>query len=230
MNENKQNQNTSNQKTKKMLVIIGSITLVIAIALGIANACIPTLTRDEVKELVIAELQPQIDQVEAELGVSNITVDFEIHDYKYKKPTLFTKGQITFKVDDYYVSNEFTELDDGIYTAETCEKYRKLPSLNYYDIDIPKYEVHVYRRFSSAPTGFKDSSGDEYSFDKDQIFKNGNFAYGESEFDLPPENIRCNMCDGTGKVNKHYGNSWNKIPGYGYGDTCGDCGGTGRIQ
>lgn len=38
----------------------------------------------------------------------------------------------------------------------------------------------------------------------------------------------CSRCGGTGRVNKHFGNSWNKIPGYGYGDVCGGCGGTGR--
>ncbi len=39
---------------------------------------------------------------------------------------------------------------------------------------------------------------------------------------------KCSRCGGTGRVNKHFGNSWNKEPGYGYGDVCGGCGGTGR--
>lgn len=38
----------------------------------------------------------------------------------------------------------------------------------------------------------------------------------------------CSRCGGTGRVNKHFGNSWNDKPGYGYGDVCGGCGGTGR--
>ena len=37
----------------------------------------------------------------------------------------------------------------------------------------------------------------------------------------------CSRCDGTGKVTKHYGNSWNDQPGYKYGETCGACGGSG---
>ena len=37
----------------------------------------------------------------------------------------------------------------------------------------------------------------------------------------------CSRCSGTGRVTKHFGNSWNSIPGYGYGDVCGACGGTG---
>lgn len=38
----------------------------------------------------------------------------------------------------------------------------------------------------------------------------------------------CSRCGGSGRVNKHFGNSWNDKPGYGYGDVCGGCGGTGR--
>lgn len=40
----------------------------------------------------------------------------------------------------------------------------------------------------------------------------------------------CSRCSGTGKVTKHFGNSWNKKPGYGYGDVCGACGGTGYVS
>lgn len=38
----------------------------------------------------------------------------------------------------------------------------------------------------------------------------------------------CSRCNGTGRVTKNFGNSWNDIPGYGYGDICGACGGTGH--
>lgn len=38
----------------------------------------------------------------------------------------------------------------------------------------------------------------------------------------------CSRCSGTGRVTKHFGNSWNKKPGYGYGDVCGACGGSGK--
>jgi hypothetical protein len=38
---------------------------------------------------------------------------------------------------------------------------------------------------------------------------------------------KCSRCSGTGRVTKYFGNSWNCIPGYGYGDVCGACGGTG---
>ena len=40
----------------------------------------------------------------------------------------------------------------------------------------------------------------------------------------------CPQCNGTGRVVLHYGNRWNKIEGYGYGDVCGRCGGTGYLD
>lgn len=42
-----------------------------------------------------------------------------------------------------------------------------------------------------------------------------------------PKHLRCSRCDGTGRVNKSFGKSWNKTYGYGYGDVCGACDGTG---
>ena len=61
------------------------IAIIIAIVLSIANACIPSLTLDEVKDLVITQLQPQIDLLETELGISDVTVDFEIYEYEYNR-------------------------------------------------------------------------------------------------------------------------------------------------
>ena len=42
------------------------------------------------------------------------------------------------------------------------------------------------------------------------------------------DSSKCSRCSGTGRVTKHFGNTWNKKPGYGYGDLCGACGGTGK--
>ena len=41
---------------------------------------------------------------------------------------------------------------------------------------------------------------------------------------------QCSRCSGTGRVTKHFGNFWNKEEGYGYGDVCGACGGTGYVS
>lgn len=40
----------------------------------------------------------------------------------------------------------------------------------------------------------------------------------------------CSSCHGTGKVDVHYGKSWNQKEGYGYGDVCASCGGTGYVS
>ena len=38
----------------------------------------------------------------------------------------------------------------------------------------------------------------------------------------------CSTCSGTGRVTEHFGKRWSKMEGYGYGDVCHDCGGTGK--
>lgn len=218
-------------KLKKWSIIIGSSILGIFIAITIANACIPTLTQDEVKNLVIEEMAPQLDKVKSELGISNVDLELEIYEYEYKKPTIFSKGYIRFEVDDYYVSNEFKELDNGIYTAETCDKYRKVHSLEFGGIDIPKYRVYVSRRSSYSDTEFKDSSGDRYSFDVGQIFKNGNFAYGKSRYSSSSSSssskssggTKCIICNGSGYV-RYYSGMYDE----GTVGPCTSCGGDGR--
>lgn len=218
-------------KLKKWSIIIGSSILCVFIVICIANACIPALTQDEVKKLVIAEMEPQLDKVKSELGISNLTLELEISDYEYKKPTIFSKGYIRFEVDDCYVSNEFEELDNGIYTAETCDKYRKVHSLEYDDVSIPKYRVYVSRRSSYSDTEFKDSSGDRYSFDVGQIFKNGNFAYGKSKYSSSSSSSsyksssgsKCIICNGSGYV-RYYAGQYDE----GTVGPCTSCGGDGR--
>ena len=113
------------KKLKKWSIIVISGISAVIIVICIANACIPALSQEEVKKLVIAELNPQTEEVKSELNISDVTIDLDIFDYEYEKPTVFSRGYIRFEVDDYYVSNEFSELDDEIYTAETCSKYRK---------------------------------------------------------------------------------------------------------
>lgn len=218
---------TNKQKLKKYSIIV-CLSLLIAIAvICIANACIPELSQEEVKSLVIAELEPQIAEVEKALGISNISIDFDIYEYEYKKPTVFSKGYIGFEMADYYVSSNFFELESGIYTDETCNKYRKIDSLVLSDIKLDRYKVNI-KRLRYLKTDFKDSSGNEYSFNKGQIFKNGYFVYGESwiNYDTSSKSTNgnnssvCSWCGGDGRTHDWVDN----------GNKCTKCGGTGRLE
>ena len=200
-------------------IIIGTSVIGILIAIGIANACIPTLSQEEVKAMVISELDSQIEKVKSEIGISELSVELEIDEYEYEKPTIFSKGHIRFEVDDYYVSSQFTELDNGEYNKKTCEKYLKIKSLEYDDVEIPKYRVQI-RRTPLSDTEFKDSSGDEYSFDDDVIYKNGKYAYGKKSYieksfgssssssshkATSTVGVECDVCDGSGYVRYNSG-------------------------
>ena len=226
-------QKVDKKKFTKYSIIIGSSILGVLIAIGIANACIPTLSQEDVKALVIEDLEPQMDKVKKELDISNVSLELEIYDYEYKKPTIFSKGYIRFEIDDFYVSSEFEELDNGIYNEDTCNKYRGIHSIEYDHVEIPKYRVYISRRLYSDPK-FKDASGDSYSFDYGVIYKNGSYVYGGKSYSSSSSysgssstKTKCSRCSGTGRVTKSYGKSWSKIEGYGYGDVCGGCGGTG---
>ena len=142
-------------------------------------------------------------------------------------------GYIRFEVDDYYVSNEFSELDDEIYTAETCSKYRNVPSLEFDDIKISGYKVFVSRRSSYSDTDFKDKSGDEYSFRSGKIVKNGSYVYGKSSYSSSSgssksSSSKCSYCGGSGKclVTWYSEGDWGEKSYSSY--TCTYCNETGR--
>ena len=63
-----------------------------------------------------------------------------------------------------------------------------------------------------------------------EVTNNNNYAqetYEDTSSNSIPKHLRCSRCDGTGRVNKSFGKSWSKTYGYGYGDVCGACDGTG---
>lgn len=220
------------KKLKKWSIIVGSSVVGILIAIGIANACIPTLSQEEIKTMVISELDSQVENVKSKLGISELNVELEIYDYTYEKPTIFSKGYIRFEVDDYYVSTQFEELDKGEYNETTCNKYRNIDSLEYDDVEIPKYRVYISRRSSYSDTEFKDSSGDEYSFDYGVIYKNGSYAYGgkksyssssSSSSYKSSSGTKCIICNGSGYV-RYYSGMYDE----GTVGPCTSCGGDGR--
>ena len=68
--------------------------------------------------------------------------------------------------------------------------------------------------------GITTRTEDQVDAEVDELLGNRNSS-GKTE---------CSRCSGTGKVTKHFGNSWNKRDGYRYGEKCGGCGGTGYID
>lgn len=221
------------KKLKKYSIIIGSSVLLIFIVIGIANAFIPKLTQGDVVENIKTQLQPQLDEIENKLGVSDLSVELYLSEYEYKKPTLFSKGRISFKIDNCYKSNSFTELDNGVYNADTYSKYNSVKALDYDDIKIDNYIIYIdaenefYRQF-------KDSDGDQYTFGYNSIYKNKNSVYSRSSSSssystssgssYSSSKKTCPNCNGTGRV-KYYSGQYDA----GTVGTCTMCKGTGRV-
>lgn len=211
-NQKEQIDNAATKVEKKKrfkIIMMISVIIVIIIAIiviGVINASIPVLSQKDVEMLVIAELEPQIESAKNELGISDVSVEMVIKDYEYIKPTVFSRGHISFKIeDDYYISKEFYELDNEDYTAETCSKYYRVDSLEYgHRIDIPKYEVSISRDKEYSSTQFKDTSGDKYSFYSGKILKNGVCVYGKAGYNSTSSDSKssepCPNCNGSGYV------------------------------
>ena len=209
-----------------LLAIILLFVLVLII-ISIGNSSIPELSKENVKTLIIKELEPQLDEIREKLSVSKISVEFNIDDYEYRKPTIFSEGYISFDVyHDAYVSDEFNVLENGIYSDEFCEKYEDIDAIEY-PVELPKYRVHIHQHYDT--TRFIDGNRNEYSFISGYRYKNGDAVNETTSRNESSSKTTCSRCDGTGRVTKSYGKSWSKIEGYGYGDVCGACGGTGRI-
>ncbi len=173
--------NADKEKFKKKLKVIilsflGLCITVITVGFVI-NLLIPTLSQEEVEKIVLEKLEPQLELIEGELGVSDVSVELTIHDYEYVKPTIFSQGSISFEVDSYYVSKYFTELDNEDYNDATYDKYCGIDNLSYESIEIPKYDVSIKQKNILSEPDFKDGSGDVYSFYDDKIVKNGSYVY-----------------------------------------------------
>lgn len=219
---------TDKQIIKKYSIIIVLPILLIIIVCRIPSAISPELTQKQVEQLVINELTPQLEKIKKELSVEDVSVEFHIEKYKYKKPKFFTKGVISMEVFAYYVSKEFKELDSGIYNNETCKKYSCVSPLDYSIIKIDKYKVDIQRRAYYTDIAYKDSYGNSYTFDTNHIYKNGQRVYGISaEYDskaideaYQPEYSKCSWCGGDGRTH-----DWVDS-----GNRCSKCGGDGRIE
>lgn len=223
------------KKLMKIIIICVSILAGIGITLGVINIAIPKMTEDDIKAMIVESIQPQVEEVKATLGVSDLTVEVTLEDLEYEKPTIFTNGKIDCDVNICYVSTEFTELDNEIYTEATSDKYYEIKNPDLSDVEKFKYKVYLTCSTYGVPD-FKDSSGDKYSFGYDKIYKNGVKAFGytypssssSSSSSSGKGSSKCSSCNGSGKrVVKWYSNGdWGEVSYTTY--KCTACNGTGR--
>ena len=203
---------------KKKLNIVGIILAVVVfsslIIMGIADASIPTLSKGEVEAMVLQQLEPQLEKVRTELGISDLSVEITLDDYEYRRPTLFDKGRISFDVTECYLSNSFTDLENEAYTQETCDKYNDIDRPDYDDIEFSRYYVSIDSGYGSAE--FKDSKGNIYSFSYNKITKNDISVYqktytvssnknSSSSSSSYSSSSKCPNCNGSGYVRYYAG-------------------------
>ena len=195
------------KKVKIVFLSIIGVILAVVIGICIANACIPKLSDEEIKALLIESLEPQLLKTSQELGVSDLSIDFDMRVTRYKKPSLFDDGLLFVEFGNQYLSSkEFKELDDELFNEDTCNKYSDV-FIDFWDVEIDNYTVVVSRDSDKCSTLFYDSDGDEYEAHYSYITKNGEKVY---QYEAPASTSsknkktkkygKCTICNGTGRV------------------------------
>ena len=133
------------KKVKIVFLSIIGVILAVVIGICVANACIPTLSEEEMKALMIESLEPYICEAKYELDVSDLSLDFDMRVTRYKKPSLFDNGLLFVEFGNQYLSSkEFKDLDDGLYNDDTCDKYSSI-FIDLWKVEIENYTVVVSR-------------------------------------------------------------------------------------
>ena len=176
---------------------------------------------EEVEKAIIAECDRYIEEFDySDTSLYEVhSITYEIHEIKRHNGQILV--DITWKV--YY--------EDAAVSASISKEYW-----------VSNFAAVLAKELSADGKYFFVTHTDEVYCDSIRVEINGGEAYsgyddyqntvnptktdGERKPGVTDDNA-CARCDGTGKVTKHYGNSWNDQPGYKYGETCGACGGSG---
>ena len=196
-----------------LLMVLLALFSMSACSLGVSKA---------MEEAIIAECDRYIEAFEY-----SDTSHYEVHSITYKINNIERhNGQIlvdiTWKV--YYKNAEVS--------SSISEEYW-----------VSKFAAVLAKELSADGKYFFVTHTDEEYCDSIRVEINGGEAYSGNDYyqdtvnpsndstgDRKPgvtDENACARCSGTGKVTKHFGDSWNDQPGYQYGETCGLCGGTG---
>ena len=150
------------------------------------------------------------------------SMTYEIHEIKEKYDEILVDITWRINFDDTCIKEEGW---DGDWIA----RVQHLLTLSELEVDGRKLEI---------------THTNENYYDSVRVIVNGRDPYSgyddycglvnPSKIDIAKDRLpgvtdenKCYRCMGTGKVVLTYGNSWSDEPGYGYGDKCGRCDGTG---
>lgn len=201
---------------KRILVFLLASTMLIlcsACSLGVSKA---------MEEAIIAECDRYIEEFDyTDTSLYQVhSITYEIHKIKkhYGQVLVDITWTIYYDTDigastskEYWVSN----MANVLLTADleaNGKRFRVTHTNEEYDDSI-----RVVLNGGEAYSGYEDYQN---------TVNPSKAPSGERKEGVTDANA-CSRCDGTGKVTKHYGNSWNDQPGYKYGETCGGCGGSG---
>ena len=145
--------------------------VVILIALTFIDLEInPLLSQEQVKEMLLEQVQPQLDKIAKENGLGQLSLDIEFEEYEYYSASILSgDGLINATISETYYGS-FPDLEAGEYTDELYEKYENLDRVDWSQVKLEKYNLYINR--SSNSCTYADQSGNKYEVFMDCFWKN----------------------------------------------------------
>lgn len=200
---------------KRFLVLLFTGVLLVmcsACSLGVSKA---------MEEAIIAECDRYIEEFDySDTSLYEVhSITYEIHDIKKHYGQVLVDITWTINYEDAAVS---ASVSKDYWVSEMATVLMELEADGKYF-----FVTHTDEELNDSIRVVL-NGGDAYSgYEHYQNAVNpSGTSSGERKAGVTDANA-CSRCDGTGKVTKHYGNSWNDEPGYKYGETCGACDGSG---
>ena len=141
------------------------------------------------------------------------------------------EGYIKIDVNGYYISTDFKEFENNVFTKETYQKYSQIDFLGFSDVKIDGYELKA----TGIVEGFKTTKGDIFKTQGLEIRMNDVIVYDSkpvinsgSSTKKTSGNKSCSYCGGTGKklVKWYSEGDWGSTSYSSY--KCTYCNGTGK--
>ncbi len=204
------NEQKKNEKGNLLLV---AVVIVLAVLIGIfmmrEESKIPSLTEEQVQELVILAQEKQMTKIREKWGIDDLRLEVEFENYEYTKPSIGSDGSIIMEdLNYYYVSADFDQFDTMKFNDAFLDKYHGLQKETLPDIFETEVEDHQFyvgwRSSNDDNPKLRDTKGNEYDIGWNSVVKNGKEIYrykSSSSFSSSSSSRqKCPSCKGTGRV------------------------------
>ncbi|MBE6037507.1 MAG: hypothetical protein E7223_07875 [Clostridiales bacterium] len=162
------------RKGKKIFLgILFTILALVAVLIALVFIDLkinPLLTEEQVKAILLEEVQPQLDKIARDNGLERLSMDIEFEEYEYYSASILSgNGVINITLSEIY-KGSFPDLEAGEYTDDLYKKYTAMDRVDWTQVQMPKYDLYINQSKNSCV--YADQSGNEYEMFMDCFWKN----------------------------------------------------------